>query len=94
MKKQFSLLQLIRDELESERRDLIFLLMICVPVVVALAVAWFHLHTTAEILREVNSQLQNKVTSHVQLRESEDGSGINGNSRLKNSTTIITGSER
>ena len=59
MKKRFSLKRFLREELESERQDLIFLVMAAIPVMVALLVICFHLFYVHPNFRAIMDWIQN-----------------------------------
>jgi len=61
MKQKWSLWKFLREELESERGDLVFLLMILVPAAVAVAVAYAHYvlgHRIGDIVEYVSSTIR------------------------------------
>ena len=79
MKKRFSLWKFLREELESERRDLIFLLMMFTPIVVGLAVAYFHLHYTGNTLKEITTLIQSRESAAVLNHQSDANQGTHVN---------------
>ena len=59
-KKGFSLWRILREEFESERRDLIFLLMIAIPLAVGMVVAYIHLYCVGHELEELMKIIQER----------------------------------
>lgn len=72
MKKNFSLWRILREELESERRDLIFVIFLIVPVSVALIVACFHLFCFQPALKEVSHLLEKSIVVMQQSMKERD----------------------
>lgn len=68
MKKNFSLWRILREELESERRDLIFVIFLIVPVSVALLVACFHLLCFQPVLKDVSELVQKSTVVMQQIK--------------------------
>ncbi len=71
-KKSFSLWRILREELDSERRDLIFLLMILVPIAVGALVAYIHLFYLGREIEEVMKMVQNRGTVSVVVKQQSD----------------------
>lgn len=77
MTKRFSLKRFIRQELESERGELVFLLMIAIPVAIAISVACFHFFYTYKIFSQVNDAISNmgsKISISEPVSRKEDNS--------------------
>ena len=60
MKRKFSLLKILREELESERRGLIFLIILAVPLAVGMIVASIHFYCIQQNLREIIQMVQGR----------------------------------
>ena len=70
MKKRFSLKQFLREELESERQELIFLVMVAIPVMVVMLVICFHLFYAYPKFQAIVDWIQNEERSterHIEL---------------------------
>jgi hypothetical protein len=78
MKKGFSLWRFLREELESERRGLVFAIMLLVPVAVALVFVCAHLSYLQPVLEKVDYLMQKQKEVVVALFHREGESADEG----------------
>ena len=81
MKKSFSLWRLLREELESERRELVFAIMLIVPLAVALFYVCADLSFLQPVFKGIDNLLQKQKEAIVVLLHREDESGDERNSK-------------